>query len=418
MHRNRRQALAAVAISVGLLVAGCGSSDGGGSTTSGSDGGSASGQKSDIVIGTIGSYSSEAGGTIAAGRDVLVAWVKMINDTGGIDGHPVKLVVKDDGGDPAKALNLAKALVTRDKAAAIVGPSSFADTVWAKYVDAQGVPVLGGSPYSPQFVTDPNFYAIGTNNAAQNYAVLAEAKKVGPKFANLYCAEAPVCAIANSYLEKFAPGLGVDMVVGQKVSASQPNFTAVCKAIKDAGANALSIAETSQVGIKISEECRDLGAKFENVATGGQADSAWLEHPRLDGSLNIELTAPFFDDSTPGQKAYREFLAKYVPNIGSRDGAEPEYTYISGQLLKAAVEAAPADEITPDTIKKGLYSLKNETLDGLTAPLNYKEGQPNLINCWFTSKIQDGKWTAPDGAKYECAPDDVVNSVIAEVAKG
>lgn len=405
-------AAAAFAVSVGVgAAAGCGSED------EGSSAGPASGEKSEIAIGAIGSYSSPQGGTIVGGRDVLNAWAKMVNEAGGVDGHPVKLVVKDDAGDPAKALSLVKELVTRDKVVAIVGHSSFLDTVWAPYIGTQGVPVLGGSPYATPFLTDPNFFSIGTNNAAQNYALLAEAKKLGTRFANLYCAEAPVCAVGNSYLEAFAPELGVDMKVAQKVSASQPNYTAVCKAIKDSGAASFSVAHSSAIAIKISEDCVDLGVKGENVATGGTADAAWLDRPKLDGTLNVELAAPYFDDSTAGTKRYRDFVSKYLPDFGKKDGAGPQYAYIATQLLEAAVKAAPADEVTSETIKKGLYSLKDETLDGLTAPLNYVEGKPSLNNCWFVSQIKDGEWTAPNGARYQCAPDEVIATGVAKVAK-
>jgi branched-chain amino acid transport system substrate-binding protein len=49
--------------------------------------------------------------------------VEQINEAGGIDGHPLELVVYDDEGDATKCTLHVKKLIQRDKVAAIIGPS-------------------------------------------------------------------------------------------------------------------------------------------------------------------------------------------------------------------------------------------------------------------------------------------------------
>jgi branched-chain amino acid transport system substrate-binding protein len=48
---------------------------------------------------------------------------EQINTAGGINGHPLELVVYDDEGDPTKCALAVRKLITQDKVCAIVGPS-------------------------------------------------------------------------------------------------------------------------------------------------------------------------------------------------------------------------------------------------------------------------------------------------------
>ena len=53
-------------------------------------------------------------------------------------------------------------------------------------------------------------------------------------------------------------------------------------------------------------------------------------------------------------------------------------------------------------IFEGLYALKNETLGGLTPPLNYASHQPSPpVTCYHLAKISGGRWTAL-GSAYQC----------------
>src|SRR3981189_3377906 len=61
-----------------------------------------------IVIGNVGPYSAPAqggaGAEVAVGKDAIEAWAKWVNAHGGINTHPVKLIVKDNKNDQAQAV--------------------------------------------------------------------------------------------------------------------------------------------------------------------------------------------------------------------------------------------------------------------------------------------------------------------------
>ena len=54
------------------------------------------------MIGSVGEYSGLLGPILAPGVKSVQAWVAATNAKGGLNCHPVKLVVYDTGGDPAR----------------------------------------------------------------------------------------------------------------------------------------------------------------------------------------------------------------------------------------------------------------------------------------------------------------------------
>ena len=53
------------------------------------------------------------GADILPAKDVYQAWVNTVNAAGGIEGHQVQLIVKDDAGNPGTAVTNAQALINQ-----------------------------------------------------------------------------------------------------------------------------------------------------------------------------------------------------------------------------------------------------------------------------------------------------------------
>ena len=79
--------------------------------------------------------------------------------------------------------------------------------------------------------------------------------------------------------------------------------------------------------------------------------------------------------------------------------------WAAGALLRAVVKGAPLPpgKVTSADLLKGLYTIKDNNLGGLSgAPLTFIEGQKKLVNCFFYIKLTGGKWTAPYGSTSKC----------------
>src|SRR5258706_466559 len=58
---------------------------------------------STIVIGNVGDYSGIVGSVLHEGGPMAQVVARVINDSGGLNGHPIKMLVADAAGDPSRA---------------------------------------------------------------------------------------------------------------------------------------------------------------------------------------------------------------------------------------------------------------------------------------------------------------------------
>src|SRR5438034_6416296 len=137
---------------------------------------------STVKIGVVASLSGQPLPALA-GPAALKAWATTVNGKGGLQGHRVEIVVKDDGNDPAKGLTAVKELVEKDGVVAITSWSGV-DMSWADYAQKAHIPIVGGQSYSPPWMSNPVFFPVqstlGTALTSQPLmAKAAGAKSIG-----------------------------------------------------------------------------------------------------------------------------------------------------------------------------------------------------------------------------------------------
>jgi branched-chain amino acid transport system substrate-binding protein len=358
-----------------------------------------------IVVGTICSCSGAQGAVLAATGKTVEAWASTVNAAGGINGHPVKVIVKDDGSNPAKGLQYAKELIESDHVVAIVGEESLTTGSWAPYVTGRGVPVVGGLPTDTPFLTSADFYPIGSGLPVVTYGQLQLAKDAGKKmFGTMYCAESPICAQIVPIGKALAKLQGIGFT-GEPISATSPSYTAPCLALKGQGVDALWVADNSTVVDRVVNACPQQGYKPQINASLTTIGTEALTNPNFNGAAIASSTALYTDTSQPAVKQFIDATKTYAPGvIGTPEfGVNNLFAWAGGQLFaKAAAAAKLTPSSTPADVKKGLYALKNETLDGLAGPLNFTPGKPAFPACYYAVTIAHGQFVASGGGKPIC----------------
>jgi branched-chain amino acid transport system substrate-binding protein len=357
-----------------------------------------------ITLGTICSCSGPHAASFSNNGKVVKAWASSVNAAGGLNGHPVKVIMHDDAGDPARALEAAKQLVA-DHVIAIVGETSTADQAFASYVTAAGIPVVGGLDAEAPFLTNPDFYPSGTQILVTTVSQGALAKAAGKTHLGIaYCAESPVCAQIDP-LGKAAAALYGLKYSSQKISATAPSYAAPCLQFKNAGVDALYVVDDSAIVTRFVDACAQQGYKPLVVAEGASFEPAALKDPTQDGSLATAQNANPYDTSLPAVAAFQAALKKYVPGVvgGPSFSFSLMFPWAGAELFETAAKASGlTPSSTPADVKKGLYALRNETLGGLAPPLTFTPGKPAFVPCYFTEKIQGGTVASTNGDKPVC----------------
>ncbi len=412
--------MAVFAAFLAVTVAACGSdSDDGtadaGSTTAAETGAdtttAAAPTGEPLVIGSICSCSGAVSATTAAIPDVFKAWEERTNANGGINGHPVEVVVIDDALDAATTTKAIKELVEQKNVIAIVGETSNLDSLWENYVKNRGIPVVGAMVPNVSFEKNPVFFPQGAQNPAQVFGIVQHAKEEGTtKIAALYCAESPSCATYGKLFEEEGRIVGgVELVSWQKITATQPNYTAQCLAAKEAGADMLVTLHSSPIVVSVAEDCANQGYTPAQANLSFVPGPEWKDDPNLQGVVTFTPNQSLWDESIPATKEFQEALDEYAPGTQDRPEFNPSNASVwaSAEIFKLAAERAKlTPQSTPADVMKGLHTFKDETLDGLTAPLTYPEGPPQLVPCVFVSAIENEEWVAPNGAEPQCIPEE------------
>ncbi|HJQ45692.1 MAG TPA: ABC transporter substrate-binding protein [Amycolatopsis sp.] len=384
---------------LGAVLAACGGSTQAGQT------GTQGGQNDPIKVGTIQTASGAFGQQIFL--TVSTMWENWINANGGINGHPVKLYTLDDGTDPARALSDTKELIDQDGVVAIIGSNSTGASAIQKYAASKGVPIIGG--VTAQTVPAPLSFPAGTSLEYLVKGYLSTAKTAGlTKFGAFTCVESAACTSSVTALQSAAPSLGVQLVDTEKVSSTAPDYTAPCLSMIKSGAQAVAYGTSPQIAVKIIQTCLQQGATFATVVNAGTALPAWANIPALHGSkvYIVNEVWPLSQKDTPAQQQFFQAADKYAPGMltSPEMSAYVQQAWVGMQMFATVAKAGQIGPTsTAADLIKALYTVRDETLGGLTGPTTYTEGATQVNKCYFVTLLENGSYTSPFGAAPQCA---------------
>ncbi|MFB9729535.1 ABC transporter substrate-binding protein [Haloechinothrix salitolerans] len=333
--------------------------------------------------------------------DALRAWAAVTNAKGGIDGRPVKVIIKDPGGDAAKARSQAQELVEKHKVVALVANDGWTSSVnaWKDYAEKKKVPAIGGNCYATVWETSPTFFSQCPSFDAQLYGSVFLAAKhgQGTKFGGLFCSEDAVCTTAKDrwFGQGYAKRAGLDPVYQADVSLSQPDYTSECIQARNAGVEILALATDSATTKRIASSCRRQNFTPEYLISTSVAEPDQAKF--IDEIISAQQAIPFSGTSTP---AYQEFAAAWEKHYQEPPNPLAVNSWAAAKIFEKAVRSAK--EITRSGLIDALYRFKKERFGGLTVPLSYGPKGTDSVDCVFYMKASGGNWSAPQGDRPVC----------------
>ena len=363
----------------------------------------ATGAKSPVVVASVGTLSGPVGAILQPMVQGTQVWVKWANSRGGVNGHPVNMIVYDDRGDPATHGSQVKEAVEQKGALAfLMNTEPVTGQSAVGYLESKHIPVIGvpgaepwgeKSPmYFPQKTVTRNLYVLHP----QQFASLLIPRGI-TKWGTLVCVEASGCKdIAKVYTDE-AGRLGYQVVYQGQSTVAQPDFTAECLAARNAGVQALHVNLDESSLQRVATACNRQNYHPIILMPGGAQTDRMKDVPGLDGAMAASGVFPYFASGTPAtdefQQAMRAFGNGVMRGYASAEG------WVTGKLF----ERATTDLAEPPTtagILAGLWKIKNDNLGGLTGNRTFTENQPaaNPV-CGSVIVIKDKAWTAPDGVR-------------------
>ena len=292
----------------------------------------------EIKIGQTNPFSGPASAYATIGK-TQAAYIKMINDQGGVNGRKINLIQYDDAYSPPKAVEQVRKLVESDEVLLtfqILGTPSNAAV--QKYLNLKKVPQLFAATGASKFTDPKNFpwtMAFNPNYFVEGriYGQYIIKNYPNAKVGILYQND----DLGKDYLNGIKAGLGdkaATMIVAEaSYEVSDPTIDSQILKIKDAGADLFFSASTPKQAAQAIKKIAELGwhpvhiLDINATSVGAVMKPAGLEASKGVISVNYgkdPLDPTWKDDA--GMKKFFDFMAKYYPD-GDKDSSFNTYGY-------------------------------------------------------------------------------------------
>jgi ABC-type branched-subunit amino acid transport system substrate-binding protein len=357
----------------------------------------------EIKIGQTMPYSGPASAYGSQGKTTL-AYFKMLNGKGGVNGRKINLLSMDDGYSPPKTIEQTRKMVEQDEVLAIMNPlGTPTNSATQKYLNQAKVPQLlissGASkwndpknfpwttPFFPPYVEEGIIYAkhIVQNFPNAKIAILSQNDDSG-----------------RDYVKGFKLGLGakVSQIVKEVTyEVTDPTVESQVIDLKSSGADTLFLMATPKFGAQAIRKVGELGWKPNfYVVSVSSSQASVLEPAGLQNStglitaMALKLAGDPTWDNDAGMKEFLAFMKQWNPEVNPMDSSAV-LGYVSGQMIELILKNC-GDNLTRENVLKQATNIRNQSfsmlLPGVT--VNVTPDDYSTFSTFRTARFDGKRW--------------------------
>ncbi|RJE47104.1 MULTISPECIES: ABC transporter substrate-binding protein [unclassified Dehalobacter] len=371
-----------------LILGGCSS---GKSSTAGSE--TAEPYKVGAVLDISGTSSSLG----TPERDTLLMMVDKINAEGGIQGHPIELIIEDNKSDETEAVLAANKLIEKGVLAVLGGSSSGTSMAIIKTVQDAQIPMISLAAASS--IVEPAAERQWVFKTAQSDIVMINKiveylkKNNMTKIAFMY--------MNNAYgdngkkaISAAAPQNGITIVAEEKFDATDNDMTPQLTNVKSSGAQAVVVWAIPPSASILTKNYKDLGLTIPLIHSHGVGNQKFIELAKdaADGVILPIGKLPVADqiaDSDPQKAVLTSYINDYQNKYNTAPNSFGGYAADALSLLVKAIEKAGPDR---SAIRDELE--KTQGLVGVSGVFNMSKQNHNGLSedSAVLVQIKDSKW--------------------------
>lgn len=305
-----------------------------------------------------------------------VAYYKMINDRGGVNGRKLNFLTYDDGFNPAKTVEQTRKLVESDNVLFIANqfgtPTS---TAVQRYLNGRKIPQLFLASGASKF-NDPEKYpwTMGFQpdsvNEARIFIEYIKKEKPDAKIGILYqnddfgkdYVHGTKLALGDAYKKYVVAEAGYDV--------TDPTVDSQVLKLRASGADVLLSFVQPKFGAQAIKKMAELGWKPMHLICTAAASPAMTMRPAgIENSQGIIAIQYHMNQDDPTWKdtkdikEWRAFMETYMPGADMGNNGHM-YGYVVAQAVHKVIEAA-GDNLTRQNILEQARNLRNVHVNGL-----------------------------------------------------
>jgi ABC-type branched-subunit amino acid transport system substrate-binding protein len=299
-----------------------------------------------------------------------LAYFKMINEQGGINGRKLNLISLDDGYSPPRAVEQTRRLIEQDKVAFIFGTVGTAvNAAIQKYLNINKIPQLFIATGGSRFGLYKEFpWSIGGVQAtfrgeARLYARYIVKEKPNAKIAVLYQND----DYGRDYvlgLKDFFGAKYPDLVREAVYEVTDTTVYSQVVTLQATGADVLLVVATPKFAAQAIRKVYDIGWKpmFFLNSTAIWVNTV-IEPAGVEKAIGI-LSSAYIKDpgdlawtDDPGMKEWRAFMAKYAPEADTRDQNYVNAVNSAATMVQVLKQAG--NDLSRENIMRQAANLRN-----------------------------------------------------------
>jgi branched-chain amino acid transport system substrate-binding protein len=304
----------------------------------------------ELKIGALLSVTGPAAFLGAPEARTLEMLTEQVNAKGGVAGHMVKLIVKDTGGSPEKAVSFARQLIDEEKVFAILGPSTSGETMAVKGIAEEAKTLLVSLAAAEVIVNPvaPHVFKTAQKDSHAAALIFQDMKRRGITRIAVFSSNTGFGKAGKEQIARLVPEYGIQIVLDEVYDKAATDLSAEATKLKGTNAQAVlnwSIEPAQSILVK---NIRQLGLTMPIYQSHGFGNLAYV---KAAGSAAEGVIFPLgrlaVADALPAGNPQKAVLVAYRDAYQKRYGEEVSgfggYAWDAFQLLAAAVEKVGLD---------------------------------------------------------------------------
>lgn len=324
------------------------------------------------------------------------AWADYINEQGGVHGRRIKVIIKDDGYNPTRAMTNLQEM--KGKIFAVCGLLGTAILNAAKdFFPENNIPLVTAYgdvriwKRQPREKLKPVFIAYPDYEDEARYLTGYALEKLGSRSIAAFYQNDDYGKMALSGIRKVVEAKGAKLAAAVPYEVTERALGTHALKLKESGADTVILYPTMTHGALILKEMAKIGFRPKALATFTLGDPIMY---RVAGDLweGTYIALPGnsgVPGSDPSADRVVEILKKYNPKLTGK-----EYLALFGAMsmihMVEGLKRAGRD-LTPESLIAGMEQIKNWVPEGMGAPVTYGPERHHGNNASRMGQARGGK---------------------------
>ena len=342
-------------------------------------------------------------GAFAASGNYVAQGAKIaedeINQSGGVLGKKIQLIVEDNKSNPTEAVSTVEKLIEKDKVPVLIGAwSSTLTLAVMPKLEEYKVPMIVETSSSGKITTsgNPYIFRISPTSAMEAKSFEPLVAKLGIKKADfLYTNNDFGIGSAQEY-SKMLKADGVTIGVMETMDPKATDFSAQLAKIKASGADTLFVTTAVEQLTIILKQAKEQQLKARIISCGGSNSPDQLIEQAGDaanGSYHTAFFPPWFPEVTKNPEVSKRYMEEWKKRGYNLGGLTEGFRGFDGVYVAVAAIKA-AGKADPEAIRQALWGI---TVKGIYGDIHFnkegpagKESGQNVPAVYLVT-IKDGK---------------------------